>query len=138
MELTASLRSKATNWSTVLRPRVGDVVLNSDVYYSNITGYNGDTTNINIWFPIGAATTAALVPITKTAADIGGADPFYSLDLTGTTIPALPASFLVWVDLNGTGAFKTVTPDYESDSKMLRGMNSPTDFPAQIIKIFAK
>lgn len=138
MQLTSKLKNKSTVWAASLRPRVGDVISSGGVYYCNITGYNGAVSNTLIWFPIGATSGGTELPITKTSTDITGADPFFSLNLSATSIPALPANMLVYVDLNGDGNPQILAPlQYNAGTKILNGMSDPAGFPSQIIKIFA-
>lgn len=88
---------------------------------------------------VGLKFAAALDPalITKGAGDITGSDPFYSIDLSANSIPAYPKYFNVYIDKAGDGTdIEMQDPvQYSPSAKLLKGMNSPTDYPNQIIKI---
>lgn len=138
MQLTAKLKNKSVPWAAILKPRVLDVVDSDGNYYVNITGYNGTVTDTNIWFPIGGS---AGRPLVKTASDISGSDPFYTISLASDGLPAFPQlikNITMFIDLAGDGAdVEFISPvQYNATTKTIKGMNSPTDFPNQIIKIF--
>lgn len=140
MILTAKLKNKSANWSIALKPRVTDAVYSGGDYYINISGINSDPSNAANWFKISnfAAASGAL-EIDKSAGDIGGTDPNFTLDLSADSMPAFPASIRGYVDIAGTGAWQSMdTSNYNPITHILSGLNSPTDFPSQLIKLFVQ
>ena len=138
MQLTTKLRNKSTPHSLLLRPRVGDVVLSDGAYYQNTSGINSVVTEATNWFKIFSAPSSSTptIIIDKVAGNIVGNDPDFSISLAGDNVPAFPASISVYVDLNGTANYILQSPTiYNPVTKALSGMNSPTDFPNQKIRI---
>lgn len=136
MQPAVRIRNKSTPWNPKLRPRVGDTVISGGIYYSNICGYNGSVADITIWLAFGNSGSSA-VEINKTASDITGTEPFYQISLSDDPVPSFPGSFSIYIDLLNDGGWKMLSPvDYDPAAKLLSGMNSPTDFPDQKIKIF--
>jgi hypothetical protein len=75
-------------------------------------------------------------PLTKAASDIIGTDGDYKISLNAANIPALPRTLMVYVSLDGSSNYSLVQPvAWNSTTKTIGGMNSPIDFPNQIIKI---
>jgi hypothetical protein len=135
MILTAKLKNKAAPWSLLLKPRVTDVVQSGVDYYINTTGINSALTDTTNWFKISNNSNA--LALTKTVTDIAASGSDYQIDLSGDGLPDLPASIRGYVDLAGTNAFIPLNTDnYNPTTKILSGLNSPTDYPAQIIKLF--
>lgn len=111
------------------------MVTAAGVSYVNLTGYNDVLTNASVWLPFYIAPTSVDGLITKVASDITGTDPFYQISLIGE-LPFFPAGLTVYIDLNGSGDFQVQSPvSYDYSTQILSGMNSPTDFPNQVIKI---
>jgi len=136
MQLTAKLRNKSTQWTDKLKPRVGTVVLNNGSYYFNITGVNSPVSDTANWFKIQSG--ISYVEVNKTAANITGTDPNFSISLLSDGLPSYPAAFAVYVDINNTGNYELLSPViYNPVTKVLSGLSSPNDFPDQKIKIVA-
>jgi len=136
MQPTTRIRNKSTTWSALLRPRVGDVVVDSGVYYANMTGYNSDLSDTIVWLPFNSGGGASVEPIEKTAADIEGTDPGFYIDLTSEGVPDYPASVTAYVKY-GTDPYQMLSPlQYYPETKRLYGFSDPAGFPDQNIKIF--
>lgn len=136
MMLTAKIKNQAVTWSLLKRFRINDSVFDGINYYTNISGMNSVLTNAANWFKL---TNNALNPgeIDKASTDIHAAGTDFVIDLSASIIPALPLLMAVYVDIAGDGHPLPLTPvNYNPVTKILGGMNSPTDFPSQIIKIF--
>lgn len=138
MQLTAKLKNKSTTWSALLRPRVGDVVIDTfGDYYENSSGKNAILTDTNTWLKLTNFASPVPDPIDKDAGDITGSDPVFSIDLSGEGLPEFPASISVYVDLPGDGSWSPgpVPRQYNPVSGIMTGFDNPTDYPDQKIKI---
>ncbi|MBB6236500.1 hypothetical protein HDC90_001112 [Pedobacter sp. AK013] len=134
MQLTANIRNKSKQWSERLRVRVGDVVSANGIFYSNTSGINSTLDNTENWFPISSGVITP--PIFKTSGNIVGSDPEFSISLATDGVPDFPKNIVVYLDIDGTGYFKLVSPvDYNATTKLLGGMNDPANFPNQVIRI---
>ena len=137
MILTAKLKNKAATWSAFARYRVGDPAFVGSDYFINISGINSVVTNTANWFKISNFANSGALEIDKTAGDIGGTNPNYTLNLSGLGLPAFPVSIRGYVDISATGAWQPFdTSNYNPVTGILSGLNSPTDFPSQLIKLF--
>lgn len=136
MNITAKIISKSTPYSTLLKPRVGKVVNQDGIYYANTSGVNSELSDGNHWIKIFTPSAGGSVIIDKTAADIQAAGSDFYIDLSGESIPQFPASLSVYVNINGDGNYQVLNPvSYNPVTKTLAGMNSPSDFPTQTLKI---
>jgi len=136
MQITGKIRNKSTAHSLLLKPKVGDVVSFEGRYYSNISGRNSAVSDSSNWFPLSAGSDPVIVD--KTALNITGTDPDFSISLLNDGIPAFPASLSVYIDLEGDDNYLKVDPViYDPLTKVLSGMNSPADFADQKIKVVA-
>lgn len=136
MQPIAKLKNKSTSWSAQLRPRVMDVVLFNGSYYQNTSGMNASPTDTNHWFPL--PTTLTLVDIFKSATDVEGEDPDFTIDLSSDGMPDFPVSMKVYVKIDNSSPFAEVSPViYDQDAKVLHSMNNPADFPEMMIRIKA-
>jgi len=116
---------------------VGQTVVSAGAYYSNLTGYNDVLTNIAVWFPVGPVSGPVIIPLALSAGAITGTDPFYSINLSSYGFPSFPKTFMLYIDINGTGDWQWISsPQYDAATQILNGMNSPTGFPSQQIKIY--
>lgn len=135
MQIAVKLRNKNTIWSDLLKPRVGDTVISGGVFYANVSGYNSSISDVQVWIPIGNQGSSS-TEIDKTAADITGSEPFFSIDLSADVVFTFPSSFSVYKDPAGDDSWVSVSPiDYDPVNKILRGMDNPADFPDEKIKI---
>lgn len=75
--------------------------------------------------------------LTFTKDNLLGADPFFYLPLTGTTVPIVPKYLTMYIK-NGDGdnQNKMLVPAYIADTRIITGMPSPTDFPSMEITLF--
>lgn len=136
MQVAVKLRNKNTVWSSLLKPRVGDTVTSGSASYANVSGYNGPISDTTVWIPISSSGGSSATEIDKTAVDITGSDPFFSIDLSADVVSAFPSSFSVYKDPAGDDNWASVSPvDYDPVNKILRGMDNPADFPDEKIKI---
>lgn len=136
MILTAKLKNQAATWSLSKKYRVNDVAFDGINYFTNISGANSVLSNTANWFRI---TNNAFSPaeVDKTAGNISASGTDYVINLSADGLPALPVLFVVYIDLNGDGHPLPLSPvNYNPVTKILGGMNSPSDFPSQLIKIF--
>lgn len=95
-----------------------------------------DTMLQNLGGGVPASISAEIPQITLTSANITGNDPFFNISLARFNIPLFFDSMTVFVDRDGDGNERILSPvDYNSTTKVLAGMSSPVDFPNQVIKI---
>lgn len=75
--------------------------------------------------------------LSRTAGAIAGSDPNFYIDLSAAGLPAFPASLSVYVSNTGFSSdYVPISPvNYNPITGILSGMNSPVDFPDQVVMV---